>query len=147
MSDFRIAPLTQSSVLLIYSERESIQTDPVYQRQGDVWPLDKRQLLIDSVLNSFDIPKIYFHAFVPPKSTDDGRVYEYAIIDGKQRREAIWAFIDGDFALDSSFKYLHDSTVSAGDLTYAELAKRYPRLKNRFDSTSLAIITIQTDDI
>ncbi len=146
MSDFRISPLRDSSILLLNADRALIQEAPDYQRAGDVWTLDRRQLLIDSVLNGYDIPKIYFHEFLPAKVAD-GKTYKYAIIDGRQRLLAIWGFINGDFTLAKDFQYIHDPNVSAAGLTYSELGQKYPRLKVQFDGTSLAVVTIQTDDI
>ena len=43
--------------------------------------------------------------------------------------------------------YLPDENVHAGGLTYGELAQEYPRLKLRFDSKVLDIVTIETDDV
>jgi hypothetical protein len=144
--DFRIAAMQDSAVLLIYSMREQIWTDPPYQRMSDVWNLDKRQLLIDSLLNGFDIPKLYFHEFMPVKK-EGKRITKYAIVDGKQRLETIWKFIDGDFPLASDFTLFADEKVKAGGMTYADLSKKYPALKLKFDSRTLPIITIQTEDI
>ncbi len=146
MSDFRISQLRDSSILILNADRSLIQEDPDYQRASDVWTLDKRQLLIDSVLNGYDIPKIYFHEFLPAKVVD-GKTYKYAIIDGRQRLQAIWGFIDGDFPLAMGFDYIHDDKVKAGGLTYGELGRMYPRLKVQFDGSNLAIVTIQTRDI
>jgi hypothetical protein len=56
--------------------------NPVYQREGDIWDREKRQLLIDTILNQFDVPKIYLHKFLQPIERD-GRTLEYAVIDGK----------------------------------------------------------------
>jgi hypothetical protein len=84
MSRFEISDLRSASVWSLYRMRDRIQVDPEYQRQGDVWPLDKRQLLIDTVLNHFDIPKIYLHKFAKTKSVK-GKLYDYAIVDGRQR--------------------------------------------------------------
>ncbi len=84
--------------------------DPDYQRMGDIWTLDKKQLLIDSIINDFDVPKIYFHDL---RAYDKKSKYEFSIIDGRQRLEAVWAFIDGDFPLADDFKYLADSKVKA----------------------------------
>jgi hypothetical protein len=110
-----------------------------------VWTLEKRQLLVDSILNGYDIPKIYFHKFSTPKKVAR-QEYDYAIIDGKQRLETLWRFINGEFTLSNGFEYLHDSSVEAAGFDYNELAQRYPRLKIRFDSFSLSIVTIETDD-
>jgi hypothetical protein len=126
--------------------RDSIKMDPVYQRQGDVWTLDKRRLLIDTMINGFDVPKLYLHKFATPLIEGDNS-YEYAMIDGKQRTEAIFDFIKNGFALDDDFVYLHDDAVDLRRLTYQELASRYPDIKQDFDSFNLDVITIDTDDI
>jgi uncharacterized protein with ParB-like and HNH nuclease domain len=83
-----------STVLILYTDRASFYLDPEYQRQSDIWNLEKRQLLIDSIINGYDIPKLYFHKYPRPKKIR-GNHYTYAIIDGKQRLESIWKFIDG----------------------------------------------------
>src|SRR5438552_3138935 len=132
--------LTQTAILKIYSEKEEIIVNPEYQRNGDIWGLEKRQLLIDSILNEYDIPKIYFHKLSKQEREKTGK--DYAIIDGRQRLETIWKFIDGDFPLADDFDYLKDQKTKAGGLTYSDLAKNYPKLKIKFDSISLPIIII-----
>ena len=114
---------------------------------GEVWDLEKRQLLLDTVLNDFDMPKLYFHEFEKPKLLDDGRVVQYAVIDGRQRLEAIYGFIDGKFPLDQTFNLMKDPQVQAGGFTYADLGKEYPNLKTHFDSYVLPITTVMTDDL
>ncbi len=74
--------------------RNVINESPDYQRMGGVWSLDKKRLLIDSLQRGWDIPKIYFHELPP-----SGR-YEWAIIDGRQRLDAVWSFLDDEFTLD-----------------------------------------------
>jgi hypothetical protein len=145
-NDFAIGTYPQSSVLVVYSDRKTIQLDPDYQRIGGIWTPQKKMLLIDSLVNGFDVPKLYFHEFVPFKQIGHQR-YRYAIIDGRQRLQTIWDFIDGEIRLDSDFKYLRDSSVKAGGMSYAELALKYPAIKNRFDATTLDIVTVRTDDI
>lgn len=146
MTPFRVGRYHPNSLLSVYSRRGDIQLDPAYQRISGIWNREKRQLLLDSLLNGFDVPKLYFHAFTPPRIADS-RTYRYAIIDGKQRLEAIWDFIDGSLRLAPDFSYLRDDRVVAGDLTYSQLAKRYPKLKARFDTTLLDIVTIHTEEL
>lgn len=146
MNDFRVSALQNSSILFVYTERDIIELDPEYQRVSDVWTKEKRQLLIDSIINGFDIPKIYFHEFSKPKEIDNKKL-KYAIVDGKQRLQTIWGFIDGSFALSNDFELFSDKSIDAKGLTYKELAEKFPRLKTRFDGTSLSIILIQTEDI
>jgi Protein of unknown function DUF262 len=146
MDEFSLGRYPQSSLLVVYSDRHEIELDPEYQRISGIWNLEKRQLLIDSLLNGFDVPKLYFHEFVPHKQKD-GKKYRYAIIDGKQRLQTIWDFISGKLPLAEDFKYLRDDSVSAEGLDYPNLAKKYPQIKARFDGTPIDIVTIRTDDI
>ncbi|MCE9641039.1 MAG: DUF262 domain-containing protein [Betaproteobacteria bacterium] len=145
MSVINTFALQHESVLTIYADRDRIDLKPVYQRQGEIWSLEKRQLLIDSLINRYDIPKLYFHKLdreVAKKSKKD-----YAVIDGRQRLEAIFSFIDGDFPLSKDFEFLEDATIKATELTYSDLARKYPRLKQRFDAFSLPIVCVETDDL
>ena len=143
---FEISSIHSSSVWALYRMRKRVQLDPDYQRLSDIWPLDKRQLLIDTILNGFDVPKIYLHKFhEPPKKVTNS--YDLAIIDGKQRLETMWSFIDGKIALADDFKYFKDASVEAGGMKYAELGKAYPDLKNQFDTFILSVISIETDDV
>lgn len=145
MTDFRLGAIPSSSVLNLYSMREAIWFNPPYQRMSDIWPLDKRQLLVDSILNGFDIPKLYFHEFFPPKEVE-GRKVKYAIVDGKQRLQAIFDFIEGRFTIGERFELLEDPSIKPGGLTYAELAREHPTLKTRFDGFVLPIVSILTEE-
>ncbi|QSQ19293.1 DUF262 domain-containing protein [Pyxidicoccus parkwayensis] len=146
MSAFKVGSITNSAILYIYAMRDSIWMDPPYQRQGDIWPLPKRRLLIDSIINGYDLPKLYFHEFTKPKLVD-GKRYDYAVIDGKQRLQSIFQFIKGEFTLDKETEYIHDTSIDLSGLSYQELAREQPTLKIKFDSFTLPISTIQTDDI
>ncbi len=143
---FEINVLRNSTVWQLYRMRDHILLDPPYQRLGDIWTLDKRELLIDTILNNFDVPKLYLHKFSNPQKKA-GKEYLYAIIDGKQRLETIWKFIDGAFALSDEFQYYDDSTVKAEGMKYEDLGPRYPDLKGQFDGFPLSVVWIETDDI
>jgi hypothetical protein len=57
---------------------------PEYQREPNVWNLEQKQRLIDSILRQFDIAAIYLYE-------RDDKVWE--CIDGRQRLNAIMAFL------------------------------------------------------
>jgi hypothetical protein len=133
------------NILRINLEKKLINLSPDYQRNGDIWNLEKRQLLIDSILNDYDIPKIYFHVLDKRDAKNKG--LEYAVIDGRQRLETIWMFLEGSFRLSEDFKYFKDPNIKAGNYSYADLAKDYPDLKSLFDSFDLPIICVETDDL
>jgi len=146
MSRFEINSMQRSSAWSLYRMREKIKMNPVYQRQGEIWNKSKRQLLIDTMINGFDVPKLYLHKFQTPL-VEGGETFEYAMIDGKQRAEAIFDFIENRYALDSNFQYMSDEDIDLSGFTYRELAKEYPDIKQDFDSFTLDVITIDTDDI
>jgi hypothetical protein len=120
--------------------------DPVYQRQGEVWSRAKQRLLIDSIINRFDIPKIYFHEH-PTRVDVDGRRIKYSLVDGRQRLEAIWDFLDGRFALADDFVLLEDKSNEGAGKTYHELEKDLPEVAALFAATTLDVMLIRTDDL
>ena len=146
MARFARVGLPTDTVVEMYAERQAIDLAPSYQRQSDLWGVEKCQLLIDSIINSFDLPKFYLNDLTS-KVRLEGSVHTYAIIDGKQRLQAIWGFIDGNFVLDKNFEYIADTSIDLSGLSYAELGKRHPLIKARFDAYHLAVTVIQTDDI
>lgn len=118
--------------------------DPDYQRMGGVWTLEKKQLLMDSIINDYDIPKIYLHAFSREQRKADG--FAYAVIDGRQRLEAIWQFIEGRFTLADDFVYQDDESIRLARLGYSDIASGYPKIKIKFDSFVLPVVGVDTDD-
>jgi hypothetical protein len=142
MRDFELQRPLKNSVWQIYKLKAQIDLDPPYQREGEVWSEDKKQLLIDTIINEFDVPKIYFHQDPSSKGAN-----VFAVVDGKQRLSAIWEFINNGFALADRFKYFEDETVDLSGMTYKEIADKYPDIKTNFDSYQLDIISIVTTDI
>lgn len=145
MSYIETYPIQHATILRLYSERDEIKVDPDYQRMGGVWTKEKKQLLIDSILNNYDIPKIYFHVFSREEKREQG--LSYAIIDGKQRLEAIWDFLDGKYTLSDNFLYQDNPDFNLSALSYEDLAQQYPKVKIKFDSFVLPVIGVQTDDL
>jgi hypothetical protein len=78
----------------LYSVRtreRKINPKPAQQR-GPVWSLPQKQLLIDSILRGYDIPKLYLRCVNEPR-------YEFEVVDGQQRLRAIWEFFRGEYPL------------------------------------------------
>ncbi|WP_020591590.1 DUF262 domain-containing protein [Kiloniella laminariae] len=142
MSYIETSVLKNSTIMLLYSEIDEIKFDPEYQRMGGVWTIDKKQLLIDSILNDYDLPKIYFHLYDTKKFLETG--IKYAVIDGRQRLETIRGFIEGEFNLSNDFEYQRDDTIKLAGLSYNDIAKQYPKIRVKFDSFVLPIVTVST---
>jgi hypothetical protein len=145
VAPFRISELRESRIGDVLAMWKQIDFTPSYQRQTDLWALGKQQLFIDSLVNGYDIPKLYFHDL----SWKHGKK-SYAIIDGKQRLEAIRAFSESDFSLSDDFEDVErygqvDSGRAAG-CDYDELARKHLELKSRFDRVKLPIVVVETED-
>ena len=125
--------------------RGNYKLDPPYQRESGAWSLEKKRLFIDSLLNSFDTPKIYIHDISSDKSSSE----QYAIIDGLQRMTTIWDFRDNKFTLDDGFKISRDHIMDSrkphpqpGD-SYSDLDQQW---QNFFDNVILPITVVKTAD-
>lgn len=131
----------------IYNQRTSIDFSPAYQRRGNLWTKQQKQLLIDSVLNGLDIPKFYFQ-FMPPSVNNFH--YNYAIIDGKQRLEAVLGFINDEFPLSAKFNFLDDDlSYQFGDLSgkyFSQIESISPALIAQFWQYELNIVFMDTTD-
>ena len=66
---------------------------PEYQRE-EVWTKYQKQLLIDTIIRTYDIPKFYYIV-----QQDDPDII-YRIADGQQRTKAIVGFMNDEFPLD-----------------------------------------------
>ncbi len=137
--------LTNSAILRIYSEKDELVLDPDYQRNSQIWTEDKKKLLIDSIINEYDIPKLYFHVYEQDEKLKSG--FSYSVIDGKQRLETIWDFIENKFTLDKNFEYLKNKEINLSGMSYNDISKKYPKIKIIFDSFVLPIVLVRTDEI
>lgn len=144
MKNFHIHEMSDSSVLALNDIRDRVVLSPDYQRPGGVWSLKKKQLFIDSLLNSYDIPKLYFHHLTGPYASEDK---DYAIIDGRQRLETIWEFIDGRFALANDFRFYENEDFAAAGMTFPAIEKAFPRLLIRFHARSLSVMVVTAEDL
>lgn len=102
----------------MYEKTNNLSLDAEMQRGSGQWVGKgfemKRSLLINSLLNAYPIPPLYFQ-----KTTMDTNEILLSCLDGKQRLSTLFDFIDGKYPL-------HQDTPPAkfDDETY-ELANKY----------------------
>lgn len=134
------------SIKWIYFQKDFIDFSPACQRHSKLWQKKQKQLLIDSILNGFDIPKFYFQ-FMPPNVEEQH--FNYAIIDGKQRIETVLEFINDVFPLSIDFCFLNDSlNKQFGDISgkyFSEIDTFAPALSARIWQYELSIVFIDTN--
>lgn len=80
--------------------RGDLVTNHQYQRAPGLWPPAARSYFIDTIVEGFIFPPIYFHEYLE-RSTKKTRT---EIVDGQQRITTIIAFLNGDFALGRNSK-------------------------------------------
>jgi hypothetical protein len=111
-----------------------INTNPDFQRPA-VWTTAQKQLLVDTVLRDYDVPKLYWRKLAAKPD-------RYDVVDGQQRLRAIWAFFAGDFKCPKDAEPI-DGTDIAG-CRYEDLPND---LRMRFDVYPLDIVILEeTDD-
>ena len=139
----RCVPAHHFTVAKARTWRSAIDQDPPYQRESSVWSLDKQQLFIDSLLNGYDVPKIYLHDLRGEQPTP-----VYAIVDGKQRLTTIWGYLDDAFPLAADFRiepgHLPDLPAEAvtpvGALRFSQLDPHWQRV---LTGTFLSVVLIR----
>lgn len=92
----------------IYKRRDRYEI-PEWQR-GEVWDTQKKQELIDSILQGWRLPKFYL-----VRNSDD----EYEVVDGQQRLAAICEFFGNELSL------APEATEQFGGPYYKDLKPRY----------------------
>jgi hypothetical protein len=113
--------------------KKRVDTQPDYQRPA-VWSLSQKQLLVDSILRGYDIPKIYWRQ--TGKNPD-----KYEVVDGQQRIRAIWEFHEGGYALPKNSDSIDSLEVRS--LRYEDLPDD---LRLRFDTYNINIVIISETD-
>lgn len=110
--------------------RERINTSPDFQRPA-VWGKSQKQLLIDTILRDYDIPKFYWRKTA-------GKPDRYDVVDGQQRLRAIWEYFDGDFALAKDADPMDGEQIAG--LRYDQLPDD---LRMRFDVYALDVVVLE----
>lgn len=127
------------------TRRGKIDMDPPYQRRGRLWSSTDKAYLIDSIINGYDVPKLYMADFTWGDSTLNKKRLPYAIIDGKQRFEAIFDFFDGTVVLNEDFVYLANPLLKLGGLGYKDLTENHSEIAELFETFPLTIVGVVAD--
>ncbi len=117
----------------IHGIRQRINTNPDFQRPA-VWGNSQKQLLVDTILREYDIPKLYWRKTGSKPDT-------YDVVDGQQRLRAIWDFFDGKFALPANADPIDDVAIAGSK--YEELPDE---LRMKFDVYALDIVILENTD-
>lgn len=117
----------------VYGIRERIDTNPDYQRPP-VWTRSQKQLLIDTILRNYDVPKLYWRR--TSRKPD-----KYDVVDGQQRLRATWDFFDAAFKLARDADPINGFDIAG--LKYEDLPDE---LRIRFDTYPLDVVLVEDAD-
>lgn len=143
---FSVTPFESRTLSWWYAKRAQIDLAPPYQRRSGIWSAEDKAFLIDSIINELDIPKLYVADFTFTPSPLNRAQLPFAIIDGKQRLEAIFDFIEGRLQLSRRFEYLKDPAVNLSGLAYKDLKQNHSEVACQFDNFNLSVMRVVTDD-
>jgi hypothetical protein len=129
-----------------FMNREKIDMNPPYQRKGRLWSDSDKAYLIDSIINGFDVPKLYLADFQYRDSSLNRVRRPYAIIDGKQRFEAVFDFFDGRLTLNEDFSFREDPTLRLSSLSLRDIKSKYPSIASAFENASWDVMSVVSDN-
>ena len=118
--------------------RGRINIHAEYQR-GSVWSEPQQQLLIDSILRGYDLPKIFL------RRLPDGTELLFDVVDGVQRLTAIWRFLADEYPLLRHYPY--PGLESLGGNRWSELP---PDARDRLEFAKITVTELEDasdDDI
>jgi len=113
--------------------RERIDTNPDFQRPA-VWSRSQKQLLIDTILRDYDVPKLYWRKV-------SAKPDRYDVVDGQQRLRAIWEFFDGGFRMPKNADPIDGEEIAGA--AYEDLPDD---IRMRFDVYALDIVVLEESD-
>lgn len=116
--------------------RKELTVNRDYQRSPEVWPVQARSFLIESMLLGYPIPKLYIREITDLAT----RSMKSEIVDGQQRSMAILHFLEGKFAISS-----RSELIEARGCRYDDLDEE---LKSKLVSYKLSadVLTGANDD-
>lgn len=123
-----------------------IDMSPPYQRKGRLWSQSDKGYLIDSIVNGFDVPKLYIADFQMGDSPLNSSRLPYAIIDGKQRLEAIFDFFEGKLVLNHDFIWKRDPKLQLGGLGLKDLRANHQDISEIFETETVDIMSVVTSN-
>lgn len=116
--------------------RNDLDLQPDFQR-GEVWSLEKRKKLIDSILRNWHVPPIHVVEV-------EGERQE--VLDGQQRLVAIRDFADNKFSVDGTIEPPDPDIQALDGLRYRDLPPQWKRRVDQFTIRFFKIVDYRPEE-
>ncbi|RJF83823.1 DUF262 domain-containing protein [Azospirillum cavernae] len=143
---FKVRPFETKTLSWWHSQQDDIALSPVYQRKGGIWTAQDKSFLIDSIINGYDIPKIYIADFTYVNTSLNENKKAYAVIDGRQRLEAIFDFFNNKITLRDDFVFFDEPSLPLKGLSYRDIKLNYPKIASIYENFNLSVMSVITDE-
>jgi hypothetical protein len=138
LSDMRLSPSDPDVQTIVSRIRAGdLDLQPDFQR-GEVWSLQKKRRLIDSILRNWHVPPL--HTVIVK---DTGK---QEVLDGQQRLVSIRDFADNLFTVDGFIEPLDAKVKSLHGLYYRDLPDWARRLFDQFTIRVFRITDYEPDE-
>lgn len=119
--------------------------DENYQRVANQWTRSQESLLIDSLIRGFKVPALWVERV---ESVTDKIPLKYNVIDGRQRINTMYKFLNGKFKLDKDLdpyiipagKYDNDSEDIVIELAGKKFSQLPAFIQNKIKDTPMEIL-------
>lgn len=126
-------------------KNQMLKVDHEYQRSL-AWSDPQKQFFIDSIFRNYPVPAFYFHKKIFEHT--DGENTALWIVDGQQRINAIYKFVEGEFALLNPNDLKIPNFIKDEESPWA--GKRFKQLteeeQEKFLTTKIVIYEITTEN-
>ena len=94
---------TVANIEKMYKDKKVLSFDHPIQRKSEIWTNAQKSLLIHSMLANYPVPNIYVLR-EDSEQVDEKKkpIFNYYVMDGKQRLTSTLSYIWGDFPLDDN---------------------------------------------
>ena len=94
---------TVANIEKMHKDKKVLSFDHPIQRKSEIWTNAQKSLLIHSMLANYPVPNIYVLR-EDSEQVDEKKkpIFNYYVMDGKQRLTSTLSYIWGDFPLDDN---------------------------------------------
>ena len=115
-------------------KRGAFDAPAEFQRQGDAWSREKKQLFLDTLFSGYDASKFYLQVIEANSGMRD-----WQVVDGKQRIQCMWDFVDGKVSLGEGFNWKPTDNYGRGQKPYPKAGDKFSDLSEYWQAQFLGV--------